>query len=245
MMLLIDQGNSRVKWARLDGTELIAGEPLDQSPASLAAALDRHWSELQPRRILLASVASAARRDALVGWMEAHFEARIETIESAAQAFGVSNAYREPSKLGVDRWLALLAAHHHHPGDKVLVGCGTGLTLDALGADGRHLGGLIAPAPGLMRAALAATSQRLAELPPGRIVDCADNTADAIESGTWLACAALVERFHAGINERLGHAPQLIVSGGGAESLIPLLRLEVLRDNDLVLRGLALLAGSR
>ncbi|MGH8042128.1 MAG: type III pantothenate kinase, partial [Rudaea sp.] len=105
-----------------------------------------------------------------------------------------------------------------------------------------HLGGLIAPGPDLAQAALCGGAAQLGAVPAGRIVEIADNTADAIASGAWLAAAALVERFCAQTTLRLGVAPALLLTGGGAPVLSSLLRIAHEIDADLVLRGLALQA---
>jgi type III pantothenate kinase len=160
-------------------------------------------------------------------------------VRSTAAACGVRNAYAQPERLGVDRFLALIAAHARQQGAVVIAGCGTALTLDALAADGRHLGGLIAPAPELMRSALLGNTARLGNIDAARIVEIADNTADAVLSGTWLAAAALVERFVAQAAGRVGMAPALLLGGGGAAQLGALLALPHRIDAELVLRGLA------
>jgi type III pantothenate kinase len=154
-------------------------------------------------------------------------------------ACGVRNAYSAPARLGVDRFLGLVAAHRDSAGPAVIAGCGTALAVDAVGTDGRHLGGLIAPAPPLMRQALLERTARLGELTAAPITDFADTTSAAVESGTWLAAVALVERFARRTQAALGMAPALILSGGGAKRLAPLLELEHRVDPDLVLRGLA------
>ena len=108
-----------------------------------------------------------------------------------------------------------------------------------------HLGGLIAAGPRLAQNALRGGTARLAAVPAGRVVEIADNSADAIESGTWLSAAALTERFLAQTGRRLGSAPQLILTGGGAAQLSALLGATHRIDAQLVLRGLAMLADAR
>jgi len=100
---------------------------------------------------------------------------------------------------------------------------GTALTLDALAADGRHLGGLIAPGPRLMQQSLLGATAQVRPAQAGTIVEAADNTADAVASGCWLAAAALIERFAARMAPALGGAPALRLGGGDAEALLPLL----------------------
>jgi type III pantothenate kinase len=124
----------------------------------------------------------------------------------------------------------------------VLAGAGTALTLDALDAGGRHLGGLIAPGPRLMQQSLLGATAQVRPTRTGAIVEAADNTADAVASGCWLAAAALVERFAARMSPALGGAPTLLLGGGDAETLLPLLAAPAQLAHDSVLHGLAVWA---
>lgn len=242
MKLLIDLGNTRLKWALWDGTELrsrgalahAGGEPVD------FAALWKDIHELDAAWI--ASVAAPALEAALAGSLRARAIPEPHFVRSCAQACGVRNAYAQPQRLGVDRFLSLIAAHAHAPQPTVIASCGTALTVDALTADGTHLGGLIAPAPELMRNALLGNTARLGDVGGASIVEMADNTADAVASGTWLAAVALIERFVAQAAQRMGAAPALVLSGGGAARLAGLIDVPLRIDSELVLRGLALFA---
>ena len=177
--------------------------------------------------------------DALLHALRDRYGADPQFVQSSAQACGVRNAYAQPQRLGVDRFLGMIAAHAQAHEPTVVASCGTALTLDALAADGRHLGGLIAPSPSLMQSALRGNTARLGEPGGAHLVELADNTVDAVESGTWLAGVALIERFVARGAERLGTAPVLILTGGGAAGLAELIKLPHRIDTELVLRGLA------
>jgi type III pantothenate kinase len=243
MKLLIDVGNTRLKWA------LWSAAALEQAGAIAHAAqapdFAAAWSGLpNVDSIWVASVASSALNDALAGACASRFHIPAQFVHSRAQACGVRNAYVQPERLGVDRFLALIAAHAQLRAPVVIVSCGTALTLDALAADGLHLGGLIAASPELTLAALRGGTANLSIAPPGRIVEIADNTADAMESGAWLAAAALVERFFAQAKQHIGTAPSLVLTGGGASRLGALLTHEHRIDSDLVLLGLAHFADS-
>lgn len=242
MKLLIDVGNSRRKWAWWDGAVL--------SGMSTAANIDVNfcalWNEGHDAdAVWIASVASAASNAALVAGLRSRFGSEPVFATTRARACGVRVAYAAPANLGVDRFLGLIAAHAQSGNSAIIASCGTALTLDALAADGTHLGGLIAAGPELAQSALRAGAARLSCVPAGRIMEIADNSADAIESGTWLSAAALVERFMAGAVRRMGSAPALILTGGGAARLSGLLDTPHRIDAELVLRGLAILADSR
>jgi type III pantothenate kinase len=127
----------------------------------------------------------------------------------------------------------------------VLASVGTALTLDALGADGQHLGGLIAPGPQLMRQSLLSATARVRPDRAGAITGWADNTADAVASGCWGACAGLIERFVRQVTAPLGGSPQLLLGGGDALPLRDLLlALPSRLYSDGVLRGLAAWSGA-
>lgn len=241
MNLLIDFGNTRLKWA-----PWIAGQPGEggvfaHAEASLPAMLEREWTGLpRPERVLVASVVKPELEHALEDLVAGMFARPTQFVRSPASALGIVNAYAEHERLGVDRFLALAALHATSKQGQVLVGCGTALTLDALCADGRHLGGLIAPSPQLMREALGRSTARAGGA-RGMLTEIADNTADAVHSGSLLAAAALIRRFKCGVERSMGMPLALIGDGGGIEELLPLLP-DLQRERDLVLRGLALWA---
>lgn len=246
MRLLLDLGNTRLKWAlqaQPDGWLARGAVDWQEGPA---AALASAWVGLpRPEQVIAASVVDAAREAQVAAMAERLFACTPTWLRTPAHACGVRNAYAEPQRLGVDRFLAMVAAHADGRAPCVLAGVGTALTLDALAADGRHLGGLIAPGPRLMQQSLLDATARVRPERPGEIVELADNTADAVASGCWLAAAALVERFATRSAARFGTAPALILGGGDATPLLPLLSLPAKLSQDGVLRGLAVWANAQ
>lgn len=239
MKLLVDAGNSRLKWAWWDGAVL---EGVSAAP-NAGMEFSALWKNGQKAdSVWIASVASAAVNAALAAAVRDRFGIEPVFATTRAQACGVRIAYAKPENLGVDRFLGLIAARAQTQGAVVIAGCGTALTLDALAAEGAHLGGLIAAGPQLAQGALRGGTARLAPVPAGRVVEIADNSADAIESGTWLSAAALAGRFLDQTARRLNSTPALIVTGGGAAKLSALLDVPHRIDAELVLRGLARLA---
>jgi type III pantothenate kinase len=238
--LLVDIGNTRLKWACWDGAHLHAGSSIAHGENVDFAAL--FADAPRPVDLWVASVAAPAMDAALAQFARERWQREPHFVRSSANACGVRNAYAQPERLGIDRFLGLIAVHAAQPGAAVIAGCGTALTLDALAADGTHLGGLIAPAPELMRSALLGNTARLGNLPPAEVVEIATDTAAAVMSGSWLAAAALLERFAAQAAQRLGATPALILGGGGAGALSELIALPHRIDAALVLRGLAIYA---
>jgi len=248
MKLLVDIGNSRVKWATLDGARL--GE---QQAASYSA-----WTQHDWRRslfavpgideVIVASV-SEAPSAALDSAAELAIGRRATFVATSEQAAGVRNAYREPRLLGVDRWLAIIAGHAATGGDCCVADIGTATTFDAVTASGEHLGGFIIPGPRLMVHSLhggtADLAGRSAASGSAGGAPLADNTRDAIERGCRLAVAALVDRGVADVEARLGTRAGLLLTGGAAATVMPLLRSRATLVPDLVLRGLAVLDGAK
>jgi type III pantothenate kinase len=232
MKLLLDIGNTRVKWAALDGGVL------SPTQALALAVLTDAWP---PRdlfshgvdEVVLASVASATVT-ALIEARVAVHGLRLRRIPAPASTPRLSLAYAEPQRLGVDRWLTMLAA-----GDEatMVVSCGSALTLDLVDADGLHRGGLIAPSPERMREALLSHVPHLQG--DGRVVDFAASTADAVASGAVLAAVALIERQWRCAAALLGAPPRLWLTGGGRTALLPHLGAPFAEREQLVFEGMA------
>ncbi len=239
MRMLLDLGNTRLKWALREGAGWHAQGAVGWNE-DVVLALHEAWRHLPlPGDVFGASVVDAGREAQVAAVVSACFAHDTEWLRTPAQACGVRNAYPEPGRLGVDRFLAMVAAHAEDPVSCVLAGVGTALTLDALTAEGRHLGGLIAPGPQLMQQSLLGATSRVQVERPGQVLEAADNTPDAVASGCWQAAAALIERFASHMASPLGGAPLLILGGGDAEALLPLLALPARLSSDSVLRGLA------
>ncbi|NCT68544.1 MAG: type III pantothenate kinase [Rhodanobacteraceae bacterium] len=238
MNLLIDFGNTRLKWALLDGTRLQPRGVFAHVGKVLATELRREWIDLaHPRHVWVASVASDAREHELALFVRERFGVRTEFVRSPAAALGVRNAYAEPARLGVDRFLALVALHAAQSRAQVLASVGTALTLDALAADGAHLGGVIVPSPALMRQAVLGGTARVGA-GDGHWRDLPCNTADAVYTGSLYAAAGAIDRFHMAAARHLGSTPALVLTGGGGGDLAPLLP-QAEPAHDLVLHGLA------
>ena len=230
---LFDLGNTRLKFARrMEAGDAGPVGSIDHRAGGDFATLP---DEVRGDVAWVAAVASPTLQAALTAELASRFP-RISFARTLAHCGGLRIAYAEPARLGVDRFLSLLAARE--AGVPVLVcGVGTALTLDLLDAAGRHRGGRIAPSPTLMRESLHA---RAAQLPVqgGGYVEFADDTLDALASGCEGAALALIERSRAQACSMLGTMPRLWLHGGGAGALSPQLPEADIRLA-LVLDGLA------
>ncbi len=232
MVLLIDAGNSRLKWAWLRD-----GRPGDEAGIDVAALdgapLASAWRGA--RAVLYTCVAGDAVDAALRAALPAG--CTVHRIRAGDQAAGLTNLYERPAQLGADRWVALIGARTLAAGPLVVATAGTATTVDALDVADRFLGGYILPGLHLMLESLA---RNTADLPhaQGAPSDWPRNTDDAILNGCAGAQAALIGR----VRDRLGFGATLLLSGGGADALAPHIEGEFRRADNLVLRGLARLA---
>ena len=269
MKLLVDLGNTRLKCALADGDTLQAVHAFAHGGAAAGAGAEftaqlSDWL-LQvdaPQGVWLASVAGEGLTRQVQGVFEVAGH-RVQRVLTQASTPTLRVAYADPQRLGVDRWLAMLAARARATTPVLIASVGSALTVDAVDGHGQHLGGLIAPTPEAMREALFARAPHLRG-GSGLVSAFATNTEDAVASGSLLSGVALIERSLAALagtlslhlesavnvpsDQALGaqDAPadarrieaRLLLSGGGIEPLRPWLPPHTHVPN-LVLEGLA------
>ncbi len=253
MTLLIDAGNTALKWAYTDarGAPAEVHVELHHGVDDLAGQLASVWTSMPLGSqglgcsVAAAPVRAAVERAAMargvaVQWLAAEPRHEGEVV--------LINGYRNPIQLGADRWHGMLGACLRCPGESfVLVAAGTATTVDCVQHSpdaARFIGGCIAPGARMMLEALA---RRTAGLPQARgaAADFPDNTDDAITTGVLDAQAGLAVQVVRRFAHRLGHAPAILVSGGDAESVADRLETSGCRaviEHNLVLAGLALRA---
>jgi type III pantothenate kinase len=243
--LLLDVGNTAVKWACLTQGRLGMPECFVHRAGDIGMLADAAWSGLPPPdEVLIASVAGWEMEDVLSAWFMDKWEVLPVFLRSTASACGVVNAYSDPETLGIDRWAALVAAHHEYPGDVCVVDCGTAITLDMVTAQGEHRGGLIFPGIGAIQQTLSQNTALLGLSGKQQTATpLANTTRDGIYSGAVYLVVAAVERSVAAMCESEGASLDIVITGGDAERILPLLQGSVCHAADLVLRGVAMLAG--
>ncbi|MHB1241712.1 MAG: type III pantothenate kinase [Gammaproteobacteria bacterium] len=243
MTLLVDVGNTRIRWAILDDGALCGGAGVSHVGMDLGPLLEQRWEALaRPERILVSNVAGAEWAAALETWSRAHWDLAPEYVVPCRKAFGVINAYHVPQRLGADRWAALVALRQRMKANAFVVDCGTAITVDVLSAEGEHLGGLIIPGLAMMRRALAQQTAGVPDEPDGQVSLLARDTRDAVTGGTLYAVVAALDRVVGDIAEVLTPEPTPVITGGDAERVLPLLRRRYIHAPDLVLEGLAVMA---
>lgn len=245
MFLLVDIGNTRIKWALSEHGSLEqqhAAAHVDWTTAECKTA----WTELPtPQRVLVGNVAGERIQSVVRSVATELWGVSAEFIESSAEAGGIRSAYPEPANLGVDRLLAMIGAHAMHRRAVCVVSIGTAATIDGVDASGRHLGGLIVPGPDLMVDSLLRNTSEIARRAENGSVGSglfANNTLGAIRQGSVQALAALIERAFHSLQQQTNEQPVLVMTGGASASIGALVGLPHLVVADLVLRGLVVMA---
>jgi type III pantothenate kinase len=254
MLLLVDAGNSRIKWALIDaGASSSAGLGKWAQSGSVegddVSQLTQAWSAIGKARaitrVIISNVAGPAMRERLdhvlaVLRKNGAGPAAIEWFASTEAAGGVRNLYHNPAQLGCDRFAAAIGAHAMFPDFSLVVAsCGTATTIDAVTGEGEFLGGMILPGLALMATSLASNTAQLPKVGPdiAQAALFADNTDDAIVSGCVAAQAGAIEHAVAARARHCGEV-QCILSGGASVSIAPHLSVPCVRIDNLVLIGL-------
>ena len=245
--LLIDVGNTRLKWGVLeDGairrTGHIAQDTLrDQGLSALTSRLPRRVDT-----IMVSNVAGTSFATRLSGVLGMHCGCDVHFARTQKAACGVTNSYRQPRHMGVDRWVAMIGAWSEFSGSCLVVDAGTAVTIDALDDDGRHLGGQILPGVSLMARALTANTSDIPESRRrsprrSRGLDMfASGTDAAVAQGALNAVVGAVERAWRTLQLE-GFEPRLILTGGDASRILGSLDEGPAHRPHLVLQGLATL----
>lgn len=254
MLLLVDAGNTRIKWALVDVTAadgVVDGAALGRWSAfgSVSHAeigtLAQAWQALPVARVLLSNVAGAALCAALEQALRLSFPLKTPLIDwfgSVAELAGIRNSYRNPSQLGCDRFASMIGAHALFPQQALIVAtCGTATTVDAVDRDGLFLGGMILPGLGLMASSLASNTAQLPQVAAQFAVSqpFADHTDAAIVSGCIAAQAGAIERAVAAHPQQ---PVRCVVAGGAAAYIAPHLSVTHQIVDNLVLIGLQTVA---
>jgi len=246
--LLVDIGNTRIKWA------VLRGERLGRQSALEHAGITRQ--ELQRRvlrgtrgisRILVCSVAGQRLTRLFSATARQTTGITPELVTSVRTAGGVTTRYGEPWKLGTDRFVAAIGAYQiARARGACVIDAGTALTIDLVDGDGVHLGGAILPGPELMVSSLLKQTSGISRRARGGAGGgglFARNTRDALEQGARFATAAVIDRAVSEAQRLLRRPPLLLLTGGGADEIIPLVQGSWVSVPELVLRGIALRAG--
>ncbi len=240
ILLAIDSGNSFIKWGIHDGTQWLIQNKVANYDFS---SLQTQWDDLsvQPAAIIISHVAAQNVRDELSDLLLI-WSVSPHWVKVFPSQCGVYNGYTDPSQLGCDRWMALIAARHLLQQSCLVTNVGTAMTVDALSDSGQFLGGIILPGVNLMLRSLKENTAQLDDT-AGSYQDFPSNTNNAIFSGAIQSALGSIERMRQLLSEQLGYSlNNCIISGGGAHILLPYINFPVRIIDNIVLEGLVIVA---
>nr|WP_315431556.1 type III pantothenate kinase [uncultured Albidiferax sp.] len=249
--LAIDIGNTRLKWSLYEaprpGANLLAhGAEFLENIDKLA---DGPWVGLAaPKQMLGCIVAGDAVKRRVHEQMELWEVAPQWVVASAAEA-GLVNGYDHPTRLGADRWVAMVGARHRMLAQgperpMVVVMVGTAVTVEAIDAQGKFLGGLILPGHGIMLRALESGTAGL-HVPTGEVREFPTNTSDALTSGGTYAIAGAVERMVQHVRQHCSAEPACFMTGGAGWKMAPSMSVPFELVDNLIFDGLLEMAARR
>ena len=242
MNLLIDAGNSRIKWA-FDGPQ--AWKSAISTRTEFAQALKDSMHEgLEVNSITISSTRNQTFNQQLKVLLDGLFDVEALFIESGRREFGVINRYEPANALGVDRWASLIAVRSLSTSPAIVIDAGTAVTVDALSGDGMFEGGVIFPGVSLATHSLdQADNLSIAKTVSPSVF--ALSTDQAMYSGVLFSIASGIDGIVQQMRKTLGYSVNVYLCGGDADQLIGLLEHNVIKEPELVLRGLKIIADAR
>jgi type III pantothenate kinase len=226
--LAIDIGNTRLKWALFDSPT--PGAALRAHGAEFLENIDKladgAWAALEaPQRMLGCAVAADAIKRRVEEQMEELWDVPAQWVVASAQEAGIINGYDHPTRLGADRWVAMIGARHRMLAagparPMVVVMVGTAVTVEAVDAQGRFLGGFILPGHGIMLKALESGTAGL-HVPTGEVREFPTNTSDALTSGGTFAIAGAIDCMVNHVRRHCGAEPARYMTGGAGWKMAP------------------------
>jgi len=239
--LLLDAGNSRIKWGWADQGGLTETGWLDNHKDH--AALQTEWQRhTPPDRVWLATSVSGQYREEIKSVIESLWRIDVEVVQTAPRFGGLKNGYHQYQQLGVDRWLGLIAAWRVAQRPLCLVDCGTAITIDVVDATGRHQGGVILPGFGHSAETLLSAAPHLKQ------DSLTEEGGPLLGRGTAEGLRLQNDGSVARVDEMLGKiiqhygALELLVTGGDRSVLREASVYSMKEMQHLVLEGLLLVA---
>lgn len=235
--LLVDIGNTCLKY-RIDNNDVVVIKHVD---SDLLACKTSAWSKLaKPEHILVASVADQKTNLLISQCCETLWKLSPQFVLSRTQCLGLTCAYADPKKLGVDRWLAMLAAWHKTQAAVCVIDCGSAITVDAVDDNGKHLGGMIFPGVNALRASLLNNTQLTTnQIHEFTALDLGTDTNACVANGISIGVLGFIQQAILVTSNKLPKF-ELIFTGGDAVQISPLVAQPHKLVNNLVLDGLML-----
>ena len=243
MILTVDIGNSRIKWALWQTEIIVARGVAAHEGDKSASSLDKLLSNVEkPSCVFAVCVAGDEMQQALSEWVRQHWQLNVEYLKTQKQYKNIINAYQNPEQHGADRWAAVVAGHQSFPDYPVcVISAGTAITFDLIDKSGRHLGGYILPSYATMHAALLADTANVVSTFNGQSAEDSipDNTDDAVNQGLHKLLQAGIRELCQFSQATMGESMQIVITGGSAKMIMNYSGLPVMHHKpDLVMQGL-------
>lgn len=245
MKLLFDIGNTSVGWALEVKNEFIVADNFNYDPDGLEYQLDKliPGNDIEtPTSVLIANVAGENVLNIVRRWSQHHWQPTIWEAHVGREFDELKNGYKNTREMGVDRWLAMIAAWKKYKTDLCVIDCGTALTIDIIERTGKHLGGYIVPGYKLMQSVLNDQTRNINVSLNGRpAMHPGNNTREAVNNGACLSIVSAITRTLAMLETEFKMKPDCIITGGMAESIRPFIAELTVFEPQLVLSGLSIL----
>ena len=239
MILLIDIGNSRIKWAFHQGDALHSITRVEYSECELG----HDWfaeTTHTPEAIFVVSVASQETESALIRACHKRWGKSATILQTGSLCAGVTNGYTRPSMLGVDRWAARIGEYRLSGRAVVVTDCGTACTADFVDNQGVHRGGAIIPGLQMMQQSLSSATARIGAVDSDIGLDGpGTTTAACVHLGSREAVIGFIERMTRMAQAQLGEGVTVVLTGGGAKALLADLPDHIRYEKELVFLGMA------
>ncbi len=243
MILTVDIGNSRIKWASWQAEKIVARGVAAYAADKSADVFDKLFSVVEkPTRLFAVCVAGNKRSKELGEWSKQHWQLGVEFLKTEKQFNNIINAYEDPGQHGADRWAAVVASHLSYPGFSVcVINAGTAITFDLINKNGQHLGGYILPSYVTMHKALLADTANVKSEFNVQFYERSvpDNTNDAVNQGLHKLLQAGIREICQSAKQKMDSPMQIIISGGFARTILDYPEMPtMIHQPDLVMLGL-------
>lgn len=247
MILTIDVGNSRIKWAFWQGGNIIECGAAAYSKNSPFESFEKIYSTNDMfaatiSRVLAVCVAENDVSEALNEWSVQHWGVSVEHLKTEAKYNNIIHAYESPDQHGADRWACVVAAHQSFLGSSVcVIGAGTAITIDLVSRDGQHLGGYIMPSYATMHKALLVDTANVKSIPAPQFkkIDIPVNTNDGVNQGLHKMIQAGIREICQLAKNKMPEPMEIVLTGGFAETILEYPNMPVMHhEPELVMHGL-------
>lgn len=233
MNLVIDIGNTLVKFAVFDRDQMLVDQLSDSSHF---VSKVKELFELYPKinSAIISSVGKITKKEVEIVSLFCQVH-----VLSHKSKVPFKNSYATPKTLGVDRIALATAAFYHNPrGNTLVIDAGTCITFDMVNDYGEYLGGAISPGVSMRYWAMNEKTTGLPMLEPTEINDFIGNsTKSCMHSGILNGIMNEVDGTIDQYRQRFEHLT-VILTGGEAHFFAKSLKNTIFANSKILLEGL-------